>query len=175
MTRKIIAAILTLLTLIGGHFVNRRWDRAIFILGLLTLWGGAVYLYLISLFTDPSDLDSAMEQSITTWKVFAYGVLVIWAWSFVLTVADARKQPGEVSSSISGYFGAVVLSLTIMFSLVFIGLAAVATSEFIDAGGGSEGFSTSSFRFFHETLYFGGGSGRPAPYTIAAPCDGGLE
>ena len=162
MTRKILAVLFNLITLIGGHFLNSRWDRAIFLLGLLTLWGGGCYGYLVFALSDLTGPEVVYNLSIQVWQIFVYGVLVIWGLSLLLTLYDIRRQSDEVAGSLSGYFGAAVLSIVTMLLIggaIIWGL--VGTSDW-------ESASDRSFSYynFSEYLNFGGSTGNTGRYPI---------
>ena len=155
MLRKMLSVVLTLLTIIGGHFINRRWDRAIFILGLLILWGVLCYGYLIfnfNSFTDPEDLLSFYK---TIWKVFMYGAFFIWALSLLLNIYDIRQSKGNVIGGIGGNLGATVVSVMAMVIAISLILGVLSNNlHWRTKMSGS--LSSYNISYFSEYLGFGG-------------------
>lgn len=155
MTRKILSVFLTLLTCIGGHFINRRWDRAVFILGLMVSWSVGYFSYVTYLMNVEDNVDNAVALSISWWSIYGYGILAIWVFSLVLNLFDLRSNSGAVIGGITGYFGAAVLSIGLMLTAIPLVISVMNRSEQwenMDRGGAIRG---GHIEYFHEYLNFG--------------------
>jgi hypothetical protein len=110
MARGIIAIVLSAMTFIGGHFVNRRWDRALLFIGLVPVWTLLLFLQLSyghgTPLMDASQVKSGM-------LLFGYGLTAIWALSVLVTGWDAFKGENHfpLQWTASSLFGAAALSL----------------------------------------------------------------
>jgi hypothetical protein len=121
--RTLLALGLTAVTLVGGHFFNRRWDRAVLLFVTLVLWGVGVYVSAM-VRMNMAGADSGQDVSDLfsfRWRVFLYGVLVLWVVSLVVTFLDARRSAAFASHgwTVSGVMGAVGLSI-VTFALLLI-------------------------------------------------------
>ena len=160
MIRNILAVLLNLITFIGGHFLIRRWDRAVFILGLLILLGGACFTYLSVSFEGVIDADDALNRSLRVWQIFMYGALSIWLLSLLLTLFDLRKDSERVIGGVAGYFGAFVLSLMTLVMGLSIAWSLLATNDQFNFSSASEANKS----YFHENITFGIISGSMREY-----------
>ncbi len=122
--RLIVTMLVAAVTLIGGHFMNRRWDRALFFLGLAILWG-VVSLLLLSWyaieklpFDSPDRMGDTFRLLLTGIEV---GFALIWLLSLTVTFRNSRRKEGMICRwTASGIMGAVLL--TLMTSVVGSGL-----------------------------------------------------
>ena len=112
MTIQIIAAILTG---IGGHYLNRRWDKAILFLCLFLLYGVAVYIFSMFSYqnlalTSEGVADEFNEIARRTSLIFVVGEMAIWLVSIVVTAIDSKRNSEPVISrwTISGIAGAAI-------------------------------------------------------------------
>jgi len=166
MKRIIIALALSALSLVGGHFFNRRWDRALlFFVALLIL--GIVTWVLMTVgmrgATESTDAKDIFEVMSRYWTAFGSGVLILWLASLGMSYHEARRPNDTMQyrSSKSGIVAAVGLSL---ICGGFLLIMAVAFSGSITRMSGPvERTSTSSFRHsglhnFQHFLSFGRGS-----------------
>ena len=155
MIRNTISLFLTIFTIIGGHFVNHRWDRAIFILGLLILLGGSCFGYLSISFEPITDSDAALNLSKKIWKIFTYGSLSIWILSLILNIYDIRQQSERVVGGFSGYFGATALSILTMLIGLSIAWNILDLNKLKNSSSAGT-YSSYSQSSFHDYLSFGG-------------------
>lgn len=113
--RTLITMLIAALTGIGGHFLNRRWDRALLFFGLVLLWGiGGGYLMTWYAFThlsfDPPERLQEIFRIINGITIAGMGVL--WVSSLVVTWRDAGKDRTMVQRwTVGGTIGAVLLTL----------------------------------------------------------------
>lgn len=126
MKRTTIATLLSVLTVIGGHFYNRRWDKAVLFLGVLLAWIFVVYVGL----TVGINRSSGAEEFGVTWSPFIFfgntlflGLFIIWFSSILVTFFDSRSREDLTIQrwTISGTVGAVMLSLLTSIVLVLAG------------------------------------------------------
>lgn len=117
MLTKIIA---TLLTGTGGHFLNKRWDKAIlFICFFILPW----LLSRLLMYAVTRNVLATAEQIKYTGKIAGIvsvtGILFIWLLSLIVTIVDAYKndETKSVKWSISGIAGAL---LACILSSIFI-------------------------------------------------------
>lgn len=155
MTRNIFAVLLNLTTLIGGHFVNRRWDRAVFILGLLLLSGAAYFAYLSISFEQVTDSEDALNRAVFAWQTFVYTAIAVWALSLILTVYDIRHRSEQCIGGIAGNLGAIVLSFMMFLVSAVIAWNALVATDVVSLSGSREFNKT----YFSEYLSFGMTSG----------------
>ena len=84
-----LLSLLSLVTLVGGHFANRRWDRAVFFLSLMGVWLIlSMALYGIYLPDDPGQVFVTFGFYL---RLMIIGVIVLLVSSAVVTILDRRK------------------------------------------------------------------------------------
>ncbi len=111
----VIATILAIISFIGGHFYNRRKDKALFFLGLIVFW---IFIVLfISIF---SVLRShAPSINITHICLIWIGIILIWICSVIITIIDSKKPKNNIPPwSIWDKIGVFLLS--IFMSIIFL-------------------------------------------------------
>lgn len=155
---------------IGGHFLNRRWDKAIlflilFILYCIFCWV-AVRSYLFSNISPASVSQDEMMQYFrqamaTVSIVYLSGIAILWAISLMTTIIDSKR-----SNQIDGFqwtkTGVAAACLTTLFSFALIAYTAVAsvtTLQIRDMDTLSEVSEETGSYFadnFFEYLHFGG-------------------
>lgn len=169
MTIKIITAILTG---IGGHYLNRRWDKAILFLCLFMLYGVAVYIF--SMFSyqnvpliSESVADEFNEIARRTSMIFVFGEMAIWLVSIVITAIDSKRNSAPVISrwTISGIAGATTTTVFSFFLLASTGwtLMTINKNPLPDSDKQAFGknFKSTNETSFHEGIYFGGSPSNP--------------
>ena len=174
MAFKIIAS---LLTGIGGHFLNRRWDKAILFLSLFVLYGLGIFLFLAfyayqNVF--PGSMEDIGKLTELLKKAFAGGIFVIWLISNIETIRDSRsgKQPSFDKWTKPGIAAASSTTLfSILILLLSIHTLRPADMHYAEAEGGT-GTVRSTYSYshsFYEYLYLGGSPSRsdnlPGPPT----------
>ena len=158
-------ALLSFLTLIGGHFVNRRWDRAVLFLSLFFSYAAICFYMLMPYFSgDPQGILDAYSFVL---NVFAAGTLVLLVVSSGVTVFDKMKPHtlSQVKFTLSGKIGASLLSvfsalllLTFTSSYVaFINIASDLNATNTRSGKSSSGRSGWYDQQFNANLKFGEG------------------
>lgn len=116
MKRAISAVGLAAITYVGGHFYNRRWDRALLffvLLALLNIAAFASMTFRLSEIGSEAEANQMLDMMSRHWNIAAIGTLVLWASSLVVTYLDTR-QPAERFIdrwTVSGVAGAIGLSL----------------------------------------------------------------
>ncbi len=145
----IIRILVALTTGIGGHFLNRRWDKAILFLSLLALSGSidSVIMYFAYMGTTapPSEgLGKLLEVSyVVATSLFAF----FWLLSVAVTIVDFKKhtEPNIIRWSRSGIAGAILTSFVASTSLCF------AISEFVWVQNMKEDFEQSADESTHSS------------------------
>lgn len=125
----------TAFTGIGGHYLNRRWDKAVLFLTLFILYGifcwVAVRTYLFSNISPASvsqaDMMQQFRQVTTTVSIiYLSGISILWAISLMITIVDSKR-----ASQVDGFkwtqTGVVAACLTTLFSFVLIVYTSVAS------------------------------------------------
>lgn len=163
--KTILTALLSLLTLIGGHFVNRRWDRAVLFLALSLTFIFVSYIVLL-LGVNSSEPQDYFKAYLTVLNVIGVGMLVILIISAVVTVYDKRNEHAlsQTKFTLSGKVGASLLSffsaaLLILFTVGYITVTNI-SSKFSTADDGSisSGEDSSWYdKHFYSNLKFGNG------------------
>jgi len=94
MKRILLALGLSALTLVGGHFYNRRWDRAVSFFVALILWGIGVYLALTLRMSEMMNARGGDALSFFSfyWRIFLAGALALWIVGLIVTYVDARRS-----------------------------------------------------------------------------------
>ena len=152
-----IALFLSLTTMVGGHFFNKRNDRAILFLGIFFSW--LVFIATVFPFTYNKLVGSLPDS--TFFPVIKIGVLVIWIISALVTYIDSKNVANnDQKTSISGKIGATTLS-------IFMGIATISTLMSLFQGIEVSDRSITSYQepIEHNFLhYIGfGGVGYPEP------------
>lgn len=125
--RKVLAIILGVISGIGGHFVNLRWDRAIFFFGIFFLWLIGVYfgfflLVITGMITDPENAFDIFFKNALMYV--GIGTLIIWIASLIFTIHDSYhiKEQFQVPWTVSGKIGSVFMSTIVCFMLTVVTL-----------------------------------------------------
>lgn len=124
MKQRLLALGLSALSLVGGHFYNRRWDRAVLFFLALLLWGIGGYVNFAMGLPGPGGAVIGEELAAIAashWTAFAFGCLILWAVSLIVTYKDAGRAGEPVGWTESGIIGAIGLSLlTGVFLLILL-------------------------------------------------------
>lgn len=167
MILKVIAAALTG---IGGHYLNKRWDKAILFLCLFIFYGifcwFAVRMYLFSNMPTASiTSDEMMQQyqniTLKVSLIYLSGIIILWAISIVSTIADARRasQVDIFKWTKSGRTAAFLTTLLSFLLLAYTSLASVSILRSYNVLP-EEDSKKQTFSYplhdFYEYLYFGG-------------------
>ena len=104
------------LTYVGGHFYNRRWDRALLFFALLAFWNIAAYAsmtFRLSEIGSETDANQMLDMMSLHWNMAAIGTLVLWSSSLVVTYLDTRQSTERFIDrwTVSGLVGAFGFSL----------------------------------------------------------------
>lgn len=162
----ILKVIASLLTGIGGHYLNRRWDKAILFLCLFVFYWVAVYAFFIfslqNISPSPEDM-SQKYQNITQLlsKVSSGGILILWVASLITTIMDCKNkiEPNFTKWTKSGTTGAILTSILSFIILAFTvsTVYSLSNNQIINSRNlpESDSFSYSSYNFY-ENIYFGG-------------------
>lgn len=155
------------ITGIGGHYLNGRWDRAVFFLFFFIVSWGLTYLVWILAFDFISGSMSNVELTKSFEKIFnitsivsPIAIAILWFTSIVMTFVDSKK---DVSWSKLGIVGAVGTSLmstvVIWFALsgtwhYFSGNSMMQTS-YVENKDNALVYTTNNN--FYKYIFFGGG------------------
>ena len=129
----ILKIIGTALTGIGGHYLNKRWDKAILFFSLFIFYSVfcwvAVRTYLFSnIATKSASPDQMMQQFrdviSTVSIIYLSGIIILWAISLAITISDGKK-PDQVDIFEWTRVGVVAASLTTLLSVFLIGYTSV--------------------------------------------------
>lgn len=115
--RVAIALLLSALTLVGGHFFNRRWDRAVLVFGIAVVWTVGfypLYFYLLSRLGGNASPDALKVTMYSIYHYYFAGLAVLWVSSLLVSGWDARKgkTPFIQRWTISGIIGASLMVVT---------------------------------------------------------------
>jgi hypothetical protein len=134
--RRLTAILLSLFTVIGGHYLNRRWDRAAFFLGLLYVGMIVAYFTLWGTFgsgpeSEPSGFLIDMQAK---WRYLFSGVGMILLLSAFVTWRDSRPGvrvdvPWRGPVPVVGAVLATLMSVSMLGYVGLIGWIAVSTVE----------------------------------------------
>ena len=162
-----IAVGLGALTFIGGHFVNRRWDRAVLfftlVIFLTIVMSYAMTYAAMGHMGASGDVTAYLSKVQIYWRVAIGGVGLLWVVSLILTYLDARKAtPGEAYRwTLSGLIGAVMLTILATGVFVYALLVGIALSPLMGKQGSMDkptGFAReTTVQPFYSSVYFGGG------------------
>ena len=176
MKRILLALGLSALTLVGGHFYNRRWDRAVSFFVALILWGIGVYLALTLRMSEMMNARGGDALSFFSfyWRIFLAGALALWIVGLIVTYADARRSIASFHWTPSGRLGAVGLSVltgVLLLTQVFAFLAPLVMTR--ESGEEPNAEPTGySYRDRHFSNYVFLGRGLDAPGKPAKPPSG---
>jgi hypothetical protein len=172
----------SLVTGIGGHYLNRRWDRAILFLCLFVIYWGAMWAFLMfftmrHLSGSPEVItEQIQDASLLMNRLSVIGVSFLWLLSIVVTMYDGRKQREPTIARWSGS-GIVAAVLTSLLSGLFLATSVGAYFANGMKTGESSDFQTyqssaeiSSANYFFEHLVFGGN--QPLTGNLPAPPKG---
>lgn len=148
-----LIAIASALTLVGGHLLNRRWDRAVLLHLLLfaTLWFGAGFA-----------LFNPQWGGISARTLFSGALALLWLIGLLVTLRDARRPDATRRPAWSLTGGIAALILTVWSTLLLGWGGAVVIGKFDgpwqSAGAGSAGESATGYtlggdRFSHYVYY----------------------
>lgn len=162
----IIKIIASIVTGIGGHYLNRRWDKAILFLCLFVLYWAAIYAFFIyslqSMFSSPGDFEGYSNTVQLISKITAIGVMVIWLISLIVTILDSKNkvEPNITKWTKCGVTGAILTSILSFIFITFTVSSSFSTSKEqhfdVDSTSyDSKSFSASSHNFY-EYIYLGG-------------------
>lgn len=164
MILKVLASVLTG---IGGHYLNRRWDKAILFLCLFVFYWAAVYAFFIfslqNISSSPNDMAQEFNNATQLLsKVSSIGIFILWLVSLIITILDCKNkiEPNFIKWTKSGLTGATLTSI-LSFIIIAITVAtffSLSKNQIIDTDTAfyeSESSSLSSHNFY-ENLYFGG-------------------
>jgi hypothetical protein len=173
-----MALLLSALTLVGGHFFNRRWDRAVLFFVVLSLLGyGAWALMMTGMLgsTDWANIENAANMMSRYTAVYSIGLVILWLVSLGVTYRDAnRPNDGLLHHwSKAGVVAAIGLSLLCAWTLTsqaFSYSRTALSSSDQPSEQRAEGVSRSTFRNsspynFQHFISFGrstGSSSQPA-------------
>ena len=166
----ILKIIGTALTGIGGHYLNKRWDKAnlflsLFILYCVFCWVALRTYFFSNLATTSVSSDQMMQQfrSATSKVSIIYlsGIIILWVISIILTIADGKKTDqanifkwtkiGVASASLSSFFS--------FFLLGYTSIASVSTLKSNAAKVENSSIKQTERQLshnFYEYIYFGG-------------------
>ncbi len=170
--KRSLAFLLSTLTLVGGHFINRRWDRALLLFVVLALWSVGVYVLTVAQVWDTPTEGALQDAAVLfslPWKIHLAGVAVLWIAGLAVTSIDARRS--DISPpyrwTVSGVVGAVGLSM-LSFGLLLVPLmpllfVTVFIEYFADSSDLLPGSISISQRDRHFYHYVNLGRGSDAP------------
>lgn len=180
MLLRILAAIITG---IGGHYLNRKWDRAILFLCLyLSCWILSYVVLIISLqqlsgpVSDFGEKYADLTRSIT--GVSTAVIFIFWLISLIVTIVDAKKhvEPNIVKWTPSGITGALFTSFLsfVLLAYTVSTFVAVNVNGIVQGDMGSVELDTDSSTFlahnFYVGIYFGGESSNS--FNLPSPPEG---
>ena len=177
MKRIATAIILSTLSYLGGHFYNRRWDRALLFLVLFVVLLVGVYVSMVIQMSGARHQGGATLSGILSQHsdMAAWGTLFLWLCSLAFAYLDARKPAdGFINRwTLSGRVGALGISIVLTMVLLFQLFVFAGSRNPITIGSDEPPVSTrsSSSNFNHHILL--GGSHRP-PLAKAPSGDGVL-
>lgn len=151
--RFLLAVSLSILTIIGGHFINRRYDRALLFISL-NLFASTFYFFgYRTLFYFFEQAGIQIENVPLVYHVF-FGLLVFfWLASIVTTARDALKPDSKFQSawSTGGVIGAILISIFIAGATMWQSYRNI-VYMLADEGEREQKISS----FFFEMVTFGG-------------------
>lgn len=161
---KIIASIFTG---IGGHYLNRRLDKAILFLCLFIFYLIAAYTFFIFSLTNLSHSSNEIVQEIDdTYRLLAIvsssGIFILWLASLIITIFDCKNktEPNLTKWTKSGIVGAILTSILsiIILSVTVVSLISLSKNQIVDSSDTTYDIESSNFYYenFYEYLYLGG-------------------
>ena len=160
----------TALTGIGGHYLNKRWDKAILFLALFIFYcvfcWVAVRTYLFSNVNPASvSSDQMMQQfrdvTSTVSIIYLLGIMILWAMSIVFTIADGKKRD-QVEIFKWTRAGLVAASLTTLLSFLLLGYTSIVSVSILKSNTAKIEDKSNQVTYkqsshtFYEYVYFGG-------------------
>lgn len=129
MFRRTVTFLVALFSGVGGHFLNRRWDRAVIFIGVLTLWAVSGYLLVFGVqFKILNSGDPSLDFTPAIYTATAYILVfaLLWLASIVVTIRDSGATLARLDYhwTWGKTIGALVLSLIAVCALVFAGFSA---------------------------------------------------
>jgi hypothetical protein len=180
--------VLSALSLVGGHFFNRRWDRAVLFFVVLSLLGfGAWALMMTGMLgaTDWANADNTSNVMSRYAAAYSIGLAILWIASLGVTYRDASRPNDGLLHRWSkiGVVAAVGLSLLCTWTLTAQALSYSQTVLWTSdqpTGPATESVSRSSLRNsdpynFQNYLRFGRGPGSSGEPTKPPAGDGYLR
>ena len=168
-----LISLLSLVTLVGGHFINRRWDRAVLFFSLVCVWLIlCMALYYVYMPDDPRKMVEAFAFSL---KLMLVGSIVLLVLSAIVTALDRRNTRSLAGTPItlSGKVGASLMSLLCALMIGYLGMwyssYSRAVSAYEVAQSGDETSSVEGVTFgpeFFSSLKFGTGRYPTSPGAI---------
>ena len=171
MIQKILASVLTG---IGGHYLNKRWDKALLFMFLLILGWVSASVYVYFTFQNIAEVSDEMGSLIQSASqkssiISLIIISVVWLVSNIVTIVDSRNniQPNMLIWSKSGIVVAVVSSLLSLFLILSTGYASytVLINKPFAHLEDSSTFEHDSTEFdshnFYAYIYYGGVPRRP--------------
>jgi hypothetical protein len=163
--RVVLATIASAVTLVGGHLVNRRWDRAALFLAVLTLWYYSAYLLwpLLGVSTDAEGVPDMTAGIRRMGYVYAAGFAAVWLASILVTLRDAGRAP---AGTLAQRLGAVIVSVAGLALLVSAATTSVGYIGWdpdavkITSLGDAEPAYEPQQPALRSSLHFGGARGR---------------
>ncbi|PLX98863.1 MAG: hypothetical protein C0623_11005 [Desulfuromonas sp.] len=159
----LLKLLLSLLSGIGGHYLNRRWDKALFFFSLFALYPVGVYFFFYRALTEGNyqGID-ALQRHFSL--LFGGGVVLIWLVSLLVTRYDAAKaKNGNLPRwTLTGVVGALFTSL--LTAAYLTGSVLLLVNSFNLTGTSDESTTQNENRvysrdLFYSHLYMGGSSG----------------
>lgn len=133
---RLVATLISLLTGIGGHYLNRRWDRAALFMGLLFVWTlvGFAIVNLLSYHMTPQDI-AGPGTAIRPWiYLLESGFASIILASALVTWRDARPSL-RVEVPWHGAWSTLGAVLTTFMTLALLGYVALVGSVYLSVVG----------------------------------------
>lgn len=163
MILKLLAAIVTG---IGGHYLNRRWDKAIFFLGLFILYLTGLYLYMIyalqHITATADNIATEFEQTTDlVLRAAVGGTFVLWLASVAVTLRDNRRKIAPTFEKWTPY-ALIGATITCLMAMAILAYSALSFNSLTNgrrvvqtpANGENVDFDVTSHNFF-EYLYLG--------------------
>lgn len=166
MIKKIIASIITG---IGGHYLNRRWDKALFFMLLLvsaSILASAYAFFALQGFSgSPEEMTILAQSASQKSSIISLSLIsLLWLISIVVTFLDCKNNvsPNMYSWSKSGIVVAVITSLLCTFILIsnIYALYMVLVKKPFDPIEGKSTYELDSSDLvshnFYASIYYGG-------------------
>lgn len=168
--RKVLTIVLAVISGIGGHFVNRRWDRAVLFFSLFFFWVIGVYIgfsLLVStgILGNPENAFALYAENGPMY--IGIGTLIIWVISLIYTILDSYSIRYQFHApwTLSGLIGSVFMSLIACLMLTVVTLNNIdLRSKNYDSPRKIEYKKSDSSSFSHRVL-FGGYDWRKKRYS----------